>query len=76
MRRTLTNEIDHLRDMEETMAVWLIRAGSHGEYELKFVQESRVYLTWDNLNVNLGKLADRSDLTDALRQRYPGRVAA
>lgn len=26
------------------MAVWLIRAGSHGEYELKFTQEGRVYV--------------------------------
>jgi restriction system protein len=53
------------------MAVWLIRAGSHGEYELKFIQEGRVYVTWDDLDVNLGKLADRSELTDALSQRYP-----
>jgi len=53
------------------MAVWLIRAGSHGEYELKFIQEGRVYVTWDDLNVNLGKLADRSELTKALTQRYP-----
>ncbi len=26
------------------MAVWLIRAGSHGENELKFIQEHRIYL--------------------------------
>jgi hypothetical protein len=26
------------------MAIWLIRAGSHGEYELKFIQENRVYV--------------------------------
>ena len=53
------------------MAVWLIRAGSHGEYELKFIQESRVYVTWDDLDVNLGKLADRGELTKAMMQRYP-----
>ncbi len=53
------------------MAVWLIRAGSHGEYELKFTQEGRVYVTWDDLDVNLGKLADRSELTKAMTQRYP-----
>jgi restriction system protein len=46
------------------MAVWLIRAGSHGEYELKFIQESRVYVTWDELDLNLGKLAERSELTN------------
>lgn len=53
------------------MAVWLIRAGSHGEYELKFIQENRVYVTWDDLDANLAKLAERSELTKALVQRYP-----
>jgi restriction system protein len=53
------------------MAIWLVRAGSHGEYELKFIDENRVYLTWSNLDVNLTKLSDRSELTDAITQRYP-----
>jgi restriction system protein len=53
------------------MAVWLIRAGSHGEYELKFIQENRVYVTWDNLDVDLAKLGERAELTDAMTQRYP-----
>lgn len=53
------------------MAVWLIRAGSHGEYELKFIQENRVYVTWDDLDVNLANLSDRAELTAAMTQRYP-----
>ena len=29
------------------MAIWLIRAGSHGEHEQKFIQDKRViYLGW------------------------------
>jgi restriction system protein len=52
------------------MAIWLIRAGSHGEYEQKFIQENRVYVTWDNLNVDLIKLAKRTDLVDAMTDRY------
>ena len=32
------------------MALWLVRAGSHGEYEQKFLEENRIYLTWHNLN--------------------------
>jgi restriction system protein len=52
------------------MAIWLIRAGSHGEYEQKFIQENRVYVTWDKLDVNLAKLAQRSDLTAAMNDRY------
>lgn len=53
------------------MAVWLVRAGSHGEYEQKFVQENRVYVTWEGLYVNLSKLADRAALTEAMNARYP-----
>lgn len=53
------------------MAVWLIRAGSHGEYELKFIQENRVYVTWDNLDVDLATIGGRKELTDAMTRRYP-----
>lgn len=53
------------------MAVWLIRAGSHGEYEQKFTQENRVYVTWDNLDVDLARLDQRAELSAALTQRYP-----
>lgn len=53
------------------MAIWLIRAGSHGEYEQKFIQENRVYVTWGGLNVDLSKLQQRSELTAVMAQRYP-----
>lgn len=53
------------------MAIWLIRAGSHGEYEQKFIQENRVYVTWDGLDVDLTKLKQRADLTAAMTERYP-----
>lgn len=53
------------------MTVWLIRAGSHGEYEQKFVQERRVYVTWEGLDVDLGSLRDRAALAERLTQRYP-----
>ena len=38
---------------------WLSRAGSHGKYERMFIQEKRVYQTWDSLNVDLAKLTDK-----------------
>lgn len=53
------------------MAVWLIRAGAHGEYESKFIRESRVYVTWDDLAVDLLSLDSRSQLADALADRFP-----
>lgn len=53
------------------MSVWLSRAGKHGEFEQKFIQESRIYVTWDKLDVDLSKLFDRADLVDAMAARYP-----
>lgn len=53
------------------MSIWLIRAGSHGEYEQKFIQENRVYVTWEGLDVDLSKLPNRAALTDSMEQRYP-----
>lgn len=53
------------------MAIWLVRAGSHGEYEQKFIQENRVYVTWDNLDADLAKLLQRGELTAEMTQRYP-----
>lgn len=52
------------------MAIWLIRAGAHGENQNKFIEENRVYATWDKLNVNLGKLSQRSELTDKMTLVY------
>ncbi len=53
------------------MAIWLNRAGSHGEYEQKFLTENRVYATWDRLAVNVAKLKDREALFDELLKAYP-----
>jgi restriction system protein len=33
------------------MAVWMVRGGRHGEYEQRFIQDARVYVTWDGLDV-------------------------
>jgi restriction system protein len=52
------------------MAVWLVRAGSHGEYEQKFIQENRIYVTWNGLDINLAKLSDRAELVGAMSERY------
>jgi restriction system protein len=53
------------------MAVWLVRAGKHGEYEQRFIQENRVYVTWDDLDVNLETLSKRNELKTAMTERYP-----
>ena len=53
------------------MAVWLVRAGGHGEYEQKFLQENRVYVTWDGLDENLTDVPTRISLQGAMAKRYP-----
>lgn len=53
------------------MAVWMVRAGKNGEYEQKYIQENRVYVTWNRLDTNLVKLADRAELSKALAARNP-----
>lgn len=53
------------------MELWLTRAGSHGEYEQKFLDEGRVYLTWEELDADLSKLDNRNSLLDLLEQTYP-----
>ncbi|HTQ40727.1 MAG TPA: restriction endonuclease [Pirellulales bacterium] len=53
------------------MAIWLIRAEKHGEYEQKFLQEKRVYVTWGGLATDLLKLKDRQALIDFLADIYP-----
>lgn len=54
------------------MSLWLIRAGSHGEFETKFLEEKRVYVTWDRLSTDLSKLQERSELIQALEANEPG----
>jgi len=53
------------------MAIWLVRAGSQGQYEQKFLQEKKIYLTWDELNVRLDTLVSREDLIHVLEDKYP-----
>lgn len=35
------------------MPMWLCRAGRYGEYENKFLEDKRIYCTWDNLPTSL-----------------------
>ncbi|MCW6528032.1 restriction endonuclease [Yersinia ruckeri] len=53
------------------MELWLTRAGSQGEFEQKFLEEERIYLTWDELNDDLSKLDSRQRLLELLQQVYP-----
>lgn len=52
------------------MSLWLFRAGKNGEFENKFLTDNRVYLTWDDFNVNLNKISTKEDLYKILTEMY------
>lgn len=54
------------------MALWMMRAGRHGEFEDRFRVTSRVYLTWgDTLPGDARGVTSRSEIVQTLRQRWP-----
>lgn len=57
------------------MTLWLVRAGSRGEHEQKFLDEGRVYVAWEGLDVDLSELADRQALIRVLEERFPDEKA-
>jgi restriction system protein len=42
------------------MALWCIKSGKHGENERKFLDDNRVCLTWNGLNIDLAKAPDQN----------------
>jgi restriction system protein len=53
------------------MAIWLIRAGQRGEYEQQFLNEQKVYVTWDRLKTDLSKLDRREALIEKMTAINP-----
>ncbi len=55
------------------MALWLVRAGKHGEYEERFLADGRIYLTWQGglQQVDLSGASDRAAIRAAVEQAYP-----
>ena len=53
------------------MALWVVRAGQHGEHETRFLNDNRVYLTWDHLRYDLSTYPNRQKVQELLRTVYP-----
>lgn len=53
------------------MSLWMIRAGQHGEYEQKFINDKCFYITWNGLDCNLAQFATRDDLKEKLKEKNP-----
>ena len=51
----------------------MIRAGQHGEYEQKFINDKCFYITWNGLDCNLAQFATRDDLKEMLKEKKSGR---
>lgn len=51
------------------MTLWLIRAGRHGEIEQRFLDEGRVYLTWNELHEDLSQVT-RDGVKERLRSAW------
>ncbi|OAI09678.1 restriction endonuclease [Methylomonas lenta] len=57
------------------MSLWLVRAGSYGEHESKFIDENRVYLTWGELTANdMTSIPDYEGIKQRVLQTYPGEL--
>ena len=53
------------------MGIWLFRAGKRGQFEEKFLTDSRIYLTWNRLNIDLNQYKNREKLLQKLQEVYP-----
>lgn len=52
------------------MAIWLVRAGKHGEREEAALQKGLAIIGWDNLP-DLSSLNTREELAQLMREMYP-----
>ncbi len=53
------------------MPLWMNRAGRHGEFEPRFLEEGRIYLTWTDLNRDLAVPKSKMELKELLGEVYP-----
>lgn len=53
------------------MVIWLFRAGKFGEFEGKFLDEGKIYLTWERSNHDLSLITTKIDVYKTLMEDYP-----
>ncbi len=56
------------------MALWLVRAGKYGEHEARFLDDKRIYLTWEGLAADLSAAKTYEDIKAIMQAHYPGEV--
>jgi restriction system protein len=58
------------------MALWMVRAGRHGEHEPRFFADNRIYLTWKEMGEDLHDLKERAAVRKRLAEHYPAATSA
>lgn len=53
------------------MALWLVRGGKHGQYEDKFFEDGKIYLTWRGIEKSLEGIATFEQMRALLQETYP-----
>ena len=53
------------------MSIWVVRGGKFGEYENRFLNESKIYLTRDGFKTDLNKIPEQTELRTVLDDFYP-----
>ena len=54
------------------MALWICRAGKLGEHETRFIEDNRIYCTWDDLHWDMSSIAERELMKEKLTEIYSG----
>lgn len=57
------------------MSLWVVRGGKFGEYENRFINSEKVYLTRDGFKTDLNKLSTKADLRTKLDDIYPSQAS-
>jgi len=53
------------------MALWICRAGKFGEHETRFIEDNRIYCTWDELQWDMSAIDNRELFRVKLTETYP-----
>ena len=46
------------------MSVWLCRAGKYGEHEARFLEENKIFYTFEEIDIPLSTFGSRRDLQE------------
>lgn len=54
------------------MSIWLCRAGRYGQYEARFLEDSKIFYTFEEIALSLSSFGSRKDLQEYFVKISPG----